>query len=162
MRWIGGIASRRKRRWQWYPHTGGGQEQTLSWKPGWRASAGMAGSEPGSPGTSPRAGVAGMENRPQLAPPWSSPVNRRRSTVNRQNPPGGLCGVSNRPDAMFQRRLTSGRAFRGQNTAAPALAGRAGQGPPRWTSPVASARISIVLAFCPCSFGSDSYNHRLD
>ena len=112
-----------------------------------------------APGIIRRGGVAGRENRLARA---ASVVNRQLSIVNCQSPPAGLCDASSRADAMFRRRLPGGRAFRGQSIAATAPAGQAVQGPLRWISSTASEHIATVLAFCPCPFGSDSYNHHMD
>jgi len=97
-----------------------------------------------------RGGAAGRENR---SAPAASVVN---------SPPAGLCDASSRADAMFRRRLPGGRAFGRQKTAATAPAGQAVQGPLRRISSTASEHIATVLAFCPCPFASDSYNHHVD
>jgi hypothetical protein len=102
------------------------------------------------PGITRRGGVAGGENRLARAAPVVS------------SPPAGLCDASSRADAMFRRRLPGGRAFRGQSIAATAPAGQAVQGPLRRISSTASEHIATVLAFCPCPFASDSYNHHVD
>ena len=106
------------------------------------------------PGITRRGDVAGGENRLARAAPVVS------------SPPAGLCDASSRANVIFQRWLPGGLAFREQSIAAPVLAGQAVQGPPRRISATASKHfatvLGTVLAFCPCPFGSDSYNHHVD